>query len=469
MNILLLNTFGLESSCERNILFETEITGAFPPLGLGYVGNALQEKGYPVLLLDNKIEKLSADKLVQRLRTIKPDIVLLSGTTFSWPAVRIAASFVKNVCPSCRVGVGGPHLSLYPEKAIADEAIDFGVYGEGEKTIVEVAGAIASGRPFDDIKGLVYKKNGVIIVNDRRGVIEDLDAVGFPRPELYNYKKYRVVSVRNPFFPIVTSRGCPFHCTFCYQGYSAPYRERSPENVVEELECLVNNYGIREIVFFDDTFAVNTQRAIQICEGIIKKNLKFRWDIRTRVGLLTKELLTALKKAGCYRLNIGIESGNDHILEKMNKGCTVGDVVRVCRLAKKYDFDLRGYFILGFPGESLADMKRTIDFARRLPLDWASFTNMVGAPGARVYIEALDSGYFPDDFWDTYAHGKIGTMDKQLPYFIPEHMSLEALIRLRWTAYAKFYLRPGTIAGLINKDNVVSAASNLFRLGRVIR
>ena len=439
---------------------ETNITGIYPPLGLAYIASVLRTARYKVFFLDNRILCLNRSALKDKIKEISPDMVLLSSMTPLWPASIALSRLIKDISPAILVGVGGPHLSVYPEESLSIRSLDFGVYGEGENTILDVLKTIEDGGTPDNVRGCIFRKNGKVVVNAPREAIDNLDSIPFPAVDLFPYKEYFALSVRQPFFTMITSRGCPYTCNFCYQGYLGRYRSRSPENVVEEMEILINKYQIKELILFDETFAVIKERALKICGLIRKKNMKFKWDIRTRVDLLDEEVLKSLRSAGCSRIHLGIESGDNETLQRMRKGIDIEGVVRKVNLAKKFGFELRGYFMLAYPGETCGGIHRTIEFAKNLPLDWASFTITIGLPETNIYNEGLDKRYFYIDYWKEYAKGNILSLK---PYFIPDGLDEEELYRLKRRAYLEFYLRPRIVWNILKGLKLVDIARN-FRV-----
>lgn len=444
---------------------ETNITGIYPPLGLAYIASVLRKAGHKVSFLDNRISRLNNHSLKNEIKKTAPEVVLLSSMTPLWPASIALSRLIKDISPRILVGVGGPHLSVYPEESLSIETFDFGVYGEGENTILDILKTIEEGRVLDDVRGSVYRKNGEVIVNAPRETIDDLDSIPFPAIDLFPYRAYFALSVAQPFFTMITSRSCPYTCNFCYQGYLGRYRSRSPENVVEEMGLLVNKYQIKEIIFFDETFAVTKERVLEICDLIQKKNMKFKWDIRTRVDLLNEEILRPLKRAGCSRIHLGIESGDNGILQCMRKGIDIEGIAKKVNLAKKFGFELRGYFMLAYPGETYETIHRTIGFAKNLPLDWASFTITIGLPGTNIYNEGFEKGYFHIDYWKEYAKGNILSLK---PYFIPEGLEEKELYSLKRRAYLEFYLRPRIVWNILRRLKLVDMARNFRVLVRLL-
>jgi len=442
------------------VLHETNITGIYPPLGLGYIAAVLRKAGYKLTFLDNQILQLNGNSFKNEIKKISPDVVLLSSMTPLWPEIVKLGKLVKEISSQIIVGVGGPHLSVYAQESLSSKAFDFGVYGEGEDAILDILEAIKAGRSLDGIRGCIFKKGGRVTVNPPRPEIYDLDSLPFPAIDLLPYTKYLALSVRQPFFSMITSRGCPYNCKFCFQGYMGKYRTRSPENVVEEMDILVNKYKAQEIVVFDESFAVEKEKVLKICGLIHKRNIKFRWDIRTRVDLLDNEILESLKSAGCTRVHLGIESGDQEILCKMNKGISVSEIVEKVKLVKKNGLESRGYFMLAYPGETYGTICRTVEFAKSLPLDWASFTVTIGLPGTDIYNEGLKNGYFNVDYWREYTKGNIL---HSRPYFMPEGMKEDDLFRLKKNAYLGFYLRSKIIWNILKNMRFIDGLNN-FRI-----
>lgn len=459
MRVFLVNTRLSDS------LPETNITGTFPSLGLGYLASMLRQAGHAVAYFDEQVSGTSAKTLCRAAHGFGADMVLLSSTTPLWPKTAAIAGLIKRVSSRIAVGVGGPHVSLYPLETVSCPDIDFAVFGEGEETILEIARALESGTGLHGIKGCVYRDGARPVSNPAREPIADLDSIPFPAADLLQPRKYVAFSVGYPFFPMVTSRGCPFSCSFCYQSHLGPFRSRSAENVVAEMDLLVRVHGVREIIMFDETFAVDEARVLRMAELMEKEKLRCGLDVRTRISLLNEGLLTALKRAGCRRLHLGIESGNDDVLARMNKGISVGEIREKIGLARKIGFELRGYFMLAFPGETPQTIQQTVELALSLPLDWASFSVTLALPGTTIYDEGLRTGYFPLDYWKEYACCR---MPAQRPYFVPAGMQQKDLFRLKRNALAAFYLRPGILWGLAKLSRPRSLFGNLFTCARLL-
>ncbi|NTV23547.1 MAG: radical SAM protein, partial [Nanoarchaeota archaeon] len=266
---------------------------------------------------------------------------------------------------------------------------------------------------------------------------KNLDKIPFPARNLLPVGRYySFVSKYRNYTIMITSRGCPYSCTFCEQR-TGDIRYRSPENVVAEIEECVTMHGVREIDIFDPLFTANKRRAIDICKQICEKELKICWSCRSRVDLVDDELLSWLKKAGCYRLYVGIESGDEGILKKINKNTSVAQIRKAVRLIKKHSLLAFGYFMIGCPGETKETAAKTISLAKELQLDYAQFSRLSILPGTGLYkaVEA-EIGY---DYWKKYVLDK--NSKRELPR-IDCKLSNEELNSIIKSAYLGFYLRP---------------------------
>ncbi|MDD5614510.1 MAG: radical SAM protein, partial [Candidatus Omnitrophica bacterium] len=454
MKILLVRTWENKKSYR---CYETNITGIYPPLGIAYLASVLRESGHKVRIIDNQILRLNQKYLKARIKEIQPDLVLISSMTTSWPEALRLSRLIKEISAKITVGVGGPHIGLYPQESLKWESIDFGVLGEGEQAILEIVISLERNKSLKDISGCAYKDNGQVLINPPRPAIVDLDTIPFPAIDLLPHKRYFSSMMKGPVFSIITARGCPFNCNFCYRDHLGYYRTRSAENVVEEIEILTAKYGIKDMVFFDETFAAEEERTLKICDLIRRKNIKFNWDIRTRIDLMNENILKNLKSAGCSRIHIGVESGSQRILDNMGKRVAIEDASKKIGYAKKFGFEVRGYFMLAYPGEEYDDLLQTLSFANSMPLDWASFTVTIGLPGTNIYRDAVKTGYFSTDCWKEYTEGKI---PYPKPYFLPDGLDIRDVFSFKRKAYLRFYMRPKKLFNIVSKLKTIDLLNN---------
>ena len=250
---------------------------------------------------------------------------------------------------------------------------------------------------LSEIKGILYKENGEIKITAPRGYIQDLDALPFPARHLYpplsEYRPVPASFIKLPLGHIMTSRGCPYQCIFCDRKiFGNSFRARSPKNVVDELEELINVHGAKEIKFFDDTFTLDKKRVLEIFKEMKRRNLKFPWSCLTRVNHVDAELLKEMKTAGCWQISYGLESGDQRMLNIMKKGTTVEQNRNAVIWAKKTGLNVRAFFVLGMPGETPESLKKTVEFAKSLPIDIVTFYSVTLYPGNELYEMAKKEG-----------------------------------------------------------------------------
>jgi len=439
--------FAGDRSGERRLavtLVQPAHLGAFssdqPPMGLGYIASELQRHGCAVRLIDANVEGLAADQVVRVLAQQRPDVVGLTVTTPLLPsAMAIARGLRRWPNPPILVA-GGPHATVSPADLLEDDGFDYVVRAEGEKTMGALIDCILEGKRPGDVEGLSWRRDGEIVHNPPRPLAEDLEAFAYPDWSIFPLRRYSSLARRNDFcLPITTSRGCPYECTFCYKGiYGHKTRLRTPEAVVNEWQFLIERYGAREIAVLDDVFTLRADRAMAICELLVERGLdRVPWSTTNgiRVDNATPELMAALKRAGCYRVYFGIESGVPVTLRALQKHITLGQAQRAVAAAKQAGLEVGGYFILGNIGETAEDMDRTIAFALGLDLDYAQFTIATPYPGTKMYEQVVREGELLIDSWEDFA--SYGSLVFRLGALTPELVARKYRKALR-----RFYFRP---------------------------
>lgn len=422
---------------------EANVTGLYPPLGIAYLAAALQLDNHDVRLLDAHALNLDPRQVAAEISARGDRLVGITSTTLNWIRALQVADAVKTAAPDCVLAVGGPQLSIFPREALFFEVIDIAVVGEGEDTIREIAAAVAEGTGIHGIPGTVTKENGKIRMHAAREPIGDLDSIPFPAINLLPLEKYRALTIRRPFLTMITSRGCPYRCGFCSQVYvGGTFRQRSPRNVFAEMAQYVRQYRVREIILFDETFTVGEERVLEICDRIVSSRLKFRWNIRTRADTVTARMLKALRRAGCYGVHIGIESGDPRILEVMKKDISLPQIRQAVRWSREAGLETRGYFMIGYPGETIEEIKRTIAFSTQLGLDWASYSITVPQPATDIQEDAVRMGLMAPDYWLKFSRREPCP---PLPYFTTPNLNTATLEKLHRQAYRRFYARPALI------------------------
>lgn len=411
---------------------------AYPILSYACLASVLRKKGWSVSILDLGIEAEPYKILDKTLEELEPRFVgLTSTTTLFFEVADLSRLVRKKLDSDVTIVYGGPHATALPEESLRNTEADIVVVSEGEGTMVEVV----EGRPLSDIKGIYYKEGDEILSTPPRGIIRDLDALPFPAIDLYDVKRYkcpRMVSRASPTVNIETSRGCPSVCTYCNKNISGVvFRKKSPERVVEEIKYILG-LGAGEIRIMDDQFATDIERAKKICELIIKEDLKFPWNIGNgvRADRVDEEFLTLAKRAGCYQVGVGFESGDQESLDSVNKGITLEESIRCMEMIRTVGLESVGYFMLGLPADTEGSLKKTVAFAVKLCPDYARVTFTVPYPGTKLFDDYEKRGLIKSRDWSKYGLHQFGEI-----YQHP-HLSYETLRRYYNLFYIRFYLNP---------------------------
>jgi anaerobic magnesium-protoporphyrin IX monomethyl ester cyclase len=454
----------------ENMRIKAGAFGISPPLGLAYIARYLLEGGHEIKILDNNIQKLGKDQIKRYISAFKPDIVGITAYTFSIKECFFLAGWIKEVDKAIHVIFGGPHATYLPEETLSNGSVDIIVMGEGEQVMRDVVNCLQEKNELKNLKGVAYKtKDGRVTQREAAGLIEDLDSIPFPAYELLEMERY-YSSVNRKFSgqrfgAIITSRGCPYECSFCsHKMFGKKVRFRSPANVVDELELLVKDYGIREFIFLDDTFTIDTPRAMKICELIRKKGLDIIWSCNSRADHASEELYIALRKAGCRSIHVGVESASQEMLISMKKGITIEQIERSVKLAKKHVGHVVCGFIFGMPGDSVKRAEETITFAKKLDPDYATFNIVIPVPGSQIFEEAVRKKLIhpEDEKWDGY----LELFSPSLPVIELSEIKRKKLVALAKKAFRQFYFRPSY---LLRRLRTVHSFSQVLELLKGVR
>lgn len=416
---------------------------SLPPLGLAYLATALKKAEYEVFLIDAILEEIHGEELLKRIKKVNPDVIGISAVTNQFLQAKNTINLIKNYDKNLIVVLGGPHISSMPEETMREcENLDYGVYGEGEKTFVELLNYIKNKKrdinKLKKIKGIVFKSKNKIIKIKPRELVKNIDELDFPARELFrSLKDYSHSPFRGEgmITSVITSRGCPFNCHYCdHSVFGYAYRLNSPEHVIEELKMLKEKYGINYISFEDDNFALNKERTIKICKMMIKENLNLKWACELRVTSVDEEMISWMKKAGCSIVYFGIESGDEEMLKFINKDQTLEQVEKAIKICKKFNLKITGSFILGLPRETRESINKTINLALKHPLDGATFHLFTPYPNTQLARTAEKYGKIQGN-WEDYA-GHSGKIT-----FVPRGFTEKELLDIQKRAYLKFAFR----------------------------
>ena len=348
------------------------VRGELPPLGISYIASVLEEAGHIVKIIDATALNLSVNDLFRQINNFEPELAVVTTMTSTLSGALEAAKMAKEA--GAITVLGGPQLSIYPKETLSYPYVDYGVNGEGEFVMLELINALEKRISPDNIKGLIYKKNNEVYINEP-AIVENLDSLPLPAYHLLPMKKYNSIIGSYPVGTMVSTRGCPYKCHFCFkQPSDVKFRSRSPKNVVDEMVYLTERLKVREIMFYDDVMTFCQSHAVSICEEILSRNLKIKWESPVRINSVDNGLLQLMHRAGCIRLRYGVESGNEDTLRLMNKKVSLDQAKKVFQLTEEAGIETFAYFMIGYAYEDKDAIQETINFALELDPGFVMFT-----------------------------------------------------------------------------------------------
>ncbi len=371
------------------------------PLGLAYIATVLRKVGFKITVLDINAHRYSKEEVVAAIQKIDFDIVGIGGMVTVYKYVKWLVPELKAAKPNAKVILGGSLASSIPDFVIEKiKQLDAIVLGEGEITAVELFNALKSNKKPEGILGVWYRDEKKICKNEPRPLIKNIDEVPFPSYDLFPVEVYSKYAAHESGFRkrmnMISTRGCPFGCRFCYHLFGrSMYRTRSPENIIEEIKMLYKDYEIKNISFADDNLTANRPRLIKFCELLANEKLDLTWSCLGRADSIDEEILNLMKAAGCNYIGFGIESGSQKILNNMNKAIKLDTVKKAVELTRKAGIAANGTFIFGYPGEDDSTIRETINFCKELDMS-PDFFIITPYPGTPIYYEAIEKGLIKD-------------------------------------------------------------------------
>lgn len=435
--------------------------GVLPPLGLMYIASYIMEFNpkHNIEILDTVAERMDRIEVKKFVSGFMPEVVGITAHTHNLLDVSLLVDDIKAVNPDIHIALGGPHVNIFPEESISMPGVDSVVIGEGEISFFELIESLSSKDNLGKVDGILFKSGMGYIRTKLRSREEDINNYPFPKREMLgNYRyKYALGSGQSRVTTMISSRGCPYSCIFCNTPKSI-HRVRPPENIVAEMEeCL--RLGIEEIYFVDDVFGIDTNHILAVCDEIDKRNLIIKWGIRVRIDVLNKDLLHRLKKSGCYRVNLGVETSTDEGLMLFKKGISLKQIKEVFQWTQDANMATAAYFILGCPHErTRSDIDRTIDFAIDLNPDYAMFNLLALYPGTEVYNNAIREGIIRDNYWKDFV------LSPSRNFLIPlweKWFNRAELMSFLLKAYRKFYLRPKFVYSFLRNSGLKAGINNI--------
>lgn len=421
-----------------------KVYGYTPPLGLGMLARVAKEYGCEVAVNDAGPVSDDHQTLLAKIAGFKPDIVGFSVFTSNCTQAIQMVDLIRMhpALSESLLLIGGPHVYTFREKTLDEVPADIAVYGEAEIDLIELLEYYDGLRPsLDKVNGIYYRAEDAVRHTEESHSARSLDNFGFPDWDQFDFSLYRNMPGqvrRYPMTSMVTSRGCPYRCNFCFQTgrFADKYRRYSPELVIAEIENLQKKYGIKEIQFWDDIFFINKTWVRTFCRLLKEKRIDLTWSGYARVDLVDPELLKMAADAGCWNIFYGFEVGTQEMLDFLNKRATLEQAVNACRWTKEAGIIVRGSFMVGLPNETPALARKTIEFATRLDPDYANFNIFFPEPGTELYNLAIQSGRL----LSTRYLGRTN------PVYLPDgYRTSDEIKAIQAEAFRRFYFRPSYI------------------------
>jgi radical SAM superfamily enzyme YgiQ (UPF0313 family) len=434
-------------------------TTLWPPISLATIGAVLERDGHEVQAKDASATGYPRRKLLADIAQAPPDAVIWSTGTPSIVDDLALATEIKSVAPETRTAVFGTHVTALDEACLAGTpALDAIFRNEPEATAAEWVSKLSTPQRFSEISGLSFREGAAVRRNPDRPFLSDLDQLPAPAWHLFDLDAYRLPLKGERFLMVTPHRGCPYPCSYCTAQtyYGAKLRRRSVERVAEEIRRNVEVHGVKELFFWSDTFTLDKRYVLALSEAITP--LGVSWASNSRVDTIDAELARAMRRAGCWMISFGIESGSQELLDAVGKNASVEDAERAVAVVKAAGIKVAGHFVLGLPGETKESLDETLDLAARLPLDFEQFYCAVPFPGSRLYQQALEKGWLHESDFSRYRQDEAIL---ELPGLTPEEV-----VRYRELAYRRFYRRPRvamSALALLSPRNVWRATSAFKR------
>ncbi|MCF8369473.1 MAG: B12-binding domain-containing radical SAM protein [Bacteroidales bacterium] len=420
-----------------------------PPMGLAYIAGYLESNNIETYILDCYVNKYSIDQINNFILDFRPEIIgITSTTTLIYDAYYIA-EIIKRKYPEILIVFGGSHATALPKEVASKHFVNIVCIGEGEKTMLDIVKVFNNNKDFEKIEGIAIWKNNSVVIRKRNNFFQDIDSLPYPAYHLLDFNKYNPKhqwGKNRQWTPIVTGRGCPYHCVFCQEHsiFGKTTRYRSAESILDEIVMLKKNYNKTHFTFIDSTFTENHSRIVEVTELIIERKIRISWNCNSRVDTLPNtRVLIKMRESGCNSIFLGIESGNSEFLQRY-KTTTIKQCVKAVVALKNNHINSHCSFMFGLPGENKSTIDKTIHFSKILNPTTASFHIVVPFPGTPLFNLYNREGKIISKDWSKYYREPVIKL---------EDCSTDELRGLRIAAFKRFYFRPSYIIKSIRNVN----------------
>jgi len=434
---------------------------SWAPLTLALIAAVLRDAGFSIQLKDCSNDDISFEELEGLIRQFKPSLIICNTSTPSISSDVQVAGLAKNIDKEIKTAFFGIHVSALPEETFAlNPDVEYLISGEPEDTLRALAQSLKEKTPLSRVAGLIYKENGHIVRNESRGFIGNLDELPYPAWDLVNIKGYRLPISNRPFLLVLTGRGCPYPCKFCSAGvfYGKKPRLRSWPRIVSEMKYVKERFGVNDFLFWSENATVDRQQLGDISRGLTAELPGVKWVCNGRVDMVDEDLLSTMKKAGCWMIGYGVEAGTQRVLDLMHKNIKLEDIEKAVKLTQKVGLEVTGHVILGYPGETKEDILKTIKFVKKLDFDYIQPYCCVPFPGSRLYEEATKCGYIISGDWAKF--------EQNFSILTTPQLAAQDVMRLRRKLVRSFYLDPRKIMKTLFKVRSTRELSTFLKFAK---
>lgn len=407
------------------------------PLSLAYISSFLRKNGYEIKLVDCIAEKMNIKKLAEIAKEFSPSLMVVNTAFPSIKGDMKVATELKEALPSAKIVIIGLYSTLLEDKFLKEFfAPDFAVIGEPEWVIKNLVKTLETGGKLDEVNGLVWRKGKEITVNIPQNIENNnLDELPFPARDLLDNEAYRLPTDDKKFTLLSVGRGCPFTCSYCVAStyYGHKFRKRSVKSVIEEIEECIKRHGIKNFLFWGESFTLDSAYGEAICDEIIKRGIKITWSTTSRVDTLNEKLLKKMKQAGCILLGLGIESMSQEVLDKARKGINLEKIKKAIKMVKDVGLSSMAHFVFGLPGDTKESAEKTIKFACDSGVDYAQFYCAIPYPKTELGRIAKENNWVETKNYSDF--------DMTKSIMRNENLSSRQIKKFRDKAYRKFYFR----------------------------
>jgi anaerobic magnesium-protoporphyrin IX monomethyl ester cyclase len=464
MKVLLINPpwpgKGIGTRSQNRIIKQRADMYVQYPIMMGYSCAVLKRDGHEVIYIDSVLDGLGYEETTKRIKQFGPDVIVMETVT---PSFKYDIGYINEMkkATGAFMVVTGPHVSFFGEQSLKDcSGIDVAIKGEYDTSIDDVVKAIGNPGKLRKIKGLSFRNGKKLEDTGPASFSDDLDSLPFPDRETIPFQKYGESWYnKKPFMNILTSRGCPYGCSFCISAHimeGLKWRTRSIKNVMEELSFAVKEYGVKEINIDDPTFTIGKKRVMEFCRELRKNGFRLLWTCNGRVDNVDDEMLGAMKKSGCKMIRYGVESGDQEVLNRMGKKLTLDQIKKGFSMTRKHGILALGGFMFGFPYDSRETVEKTIQFAKEIKPDLIQASIVMPYPGTKLYDEARKEGKLLVKDWREFDM-TCGTVIKTIDM---EKGDLDGILS---RMYREFYFRPGFVLQTIFNTRRFSDMTRILR------